>query len=133
MWSSGAEYNNENATEGLQNRGETVRFLDMWKPLVLLSCLLVPLVASGEVRTWTSSDGRAVSMELVKADAAGATFSLNGKEMTLPLDKLSEGDQEFIKEWLANVPEKPPEPVEWPEAVEVRASASAVAIRAAAL
>lgn len=57
-------------------------------------------------RTWTDKDGRSMEADIVKADETEVTVNKAGKEFKLPLAKLSDGDQEFVKEWLEEQKEK---------------------------
>lgn len=57
-------------------------------------------------RTWTDKDGRSIDADIVKADETEVTINKGGKEFRLPLDKLSDADQTFVKEWLAEEEEK---------------------------
>lgn len=50
----------------------------------------------GQVREWTSADGRKLTARLVRITAEGVLISANGKRFTLELDALSEGDREFV-------------------------------------
>lgn len=63
-------------------------------------------------RTWTDKDGRSMEAEIVKADETEVTINKDGKEFKLPLAKLSDGDQEFVKGWLAEQKEKEEEKAE---------------------
>lgn len=51
-------------------------------------------------RTWTDVRGRTVEAELLRVESGNPVVSLNGKEVTLPTEKLSTADQEFVQEWL---------------------------------
>ena len=78
-------------------------------PSVLLSLLFTsPLVA----RTWTSSDGKSLEAEYVSATGTEVTLKRDsdGKTFSIPLAKLSESDQEFVKAQAAVA--KKPAPVE---------------------
>lgn len=57
--------------------------------------------ALGESRTWTSADGRTITAELISHDSATGKVTIrrsNGKTYTLELEKLSEEDQQWLKE-----------------------------------
>ena len=59
-----------------------------------------PLVDWNAIRNWTASDGRKLKAKILSAEGSTATFLLqNGKEAPIPLERLSEEDQRFIKEW----------------------------------
>ncbi len=51
-----------------------------------------------QARTWTSSDGRSLEAEFVAKSGNTVTLKRanDGKSFTLPLDKLSDADQEWI-------------------------------------
>jgi hypothetical protein len=66
--------------------------------LVLLFVLLANPVLMA--RSWTDKDGRVIEAEIVSADVDKVIVNKGGKEFKLPLDRLSEGDQEFVKNWL---------------------------------
>jgi hypothetical protein len=61
-----------------------------------------PLVDWNSRRTWTSSDGRLLPAKIlgVKDGQVGLDTG-NGKATVLPLERLSEADQKFIREWEA--------------------------------
>ncbi len=51
------------------------------------------------LRDWTNADGKTIQASYVSADDEKVTLRLkNGKTSKYPIDKLSEGDQAFIKE-----------------------------------
>ncbi len=52
-----------------------------------------------ESRTWTNEAGRKISASVLSIDGENVRFKLsNGKEVNYPIAKLSEEDQELIKE-----------------------------------
>ncbi|MEX1048892.1 MAG: hypothetical protein WED15_05155 [Akkermansiaceae bacterium] len=60
------------------------------------SVLLATAAAAVEFRTWTSSDGRQLQAEFVKADPSGVTVrKANGEQMTITPNKLSDEDLLF--------------------------------------
>lgn len=64
--------------------------------------ILAPQNARGLPRVWTSSDGRELSGEFVKADAASVTVSRdNGKTANIPLAMLSADDRKFVTDRVA--------------------------------
>lgn len=67
----------------------------MIKP-ILLFCLSSVWIC--EARTWTDVQGRTIEAELVRCDGTGVIVRMNGKEVTLPLSRLSEADQAFARE-----------------------------------
>lgn len=61
-----------------------------------------PLVDWNSRRTWTSSDGRSLAAKILGVkDGQVALDTGNGKATKLPTDRLSEADQQFIREWEA--------------------------------
>ena len=68
----------------------------------LLAALLVTAGISNltarEVRTWTSADGRTLEAEFVTATDRHVTLrrQSDGRRFTLPLDKISEADREWV-------------------------------------
>ncbi|MDP5006178.1 MAG: hypothetical protein NWQ35_10015 [Verrucomicrobiales bacterium] len=61
-----------------------------------------PLVDWNSRRAWTSSDGRSLSAKILGVkDGQVALDTGSGRATTLPLDRLSEPDQVFIREWEA--------------------------------
>lgn len=67
--------------------------------VLMISAALAPLHA----RTWTSSDGRALEAEFVSTSGNTLTLKLSntGRMVTLPLERLSAPDQEWVKEHAA--------------------------------
>jgi hypothetical protein len=62
-------------------------------------CLLfIPTIVSA--RTWTNTTGRKIEANIVSADIDSVTVLLKGKEVEIPLSKLSEADQKYCEEWL---------------------------------
>jgi hypothetical protein len=77
--------------------------------LATLFLLLIALAApSASARTWTDRDGRTVEAELVRADADSVVIRrvTDGREFTLPRDRLSPADLAF----LAAAPAPPSSP-----------------------
>jgi len=61
-----------------------------------------PLVDWNSRRAWTSSDGRSLAAKILGVkDGQVALDTGNGKATMLPTDRLSEADQQFIREWEA--------------------------------
>jgi predicted esterase len=58
-------------------------------------------------RTWTDVNGRSIQATFISADAANVTLTLNGKEHTLPLTRLSAADQAWIKQQSATASSPP--------------------------
>ncbi len=66
---------------------------------VVLGVVSVTVTARAEhpVRTWKSSDGRTIEAALVQADRTNVILKLrNGREATVPLERLSEEDRRHI-------------------------------------
>jgi SLA1 homology domain 1, SHD1 len=69
-------------------------------------------LAAGKVRTWTSADGRTMQAEFVRELDGDATFLKDGKLIVIRVEKLSEKDQQLVKELAAG--KEPVEPQEDP-------------------
>lgn len=76
-------------------------------PIFILSLLLAGMSVA---RTWTSTDGKRLEAEFVSLSGDEITLKRDsdGREFTLPLTRLSEADQNFVKE---KAEEKASEPV----------------------
>lgn len=70
------------------------------KTILNLSTFFALLCVSLEARTWTSSDGKSLEAEFLSASETEVTLKrdTDGKTFTLPLSRLSEDDQEFVKD-----------------------------------
>ena len=64
---------------------------------------LVPENARGLPRIWTSTDGRELTGEFVKADEKSVTVDRGGKPVTIPLAMLAEPDREFVSARVAEM------------------------------
>ncbi len=68
------------------------------------SCLFILLisgVATAEVRTFTDREGRTIRATLESADATTVDVRMeNGRYFTIPREKLSDKDNEFIDIWI---------------------------------
>ena len=62
--------------------------------LLALVGLLV-FTASIQARTWTDRSGRAIEADFVRVDGANVIVSRQGKEISIPLERLSDADQEL--------------------------------------
>ena len=76
-------------------------------PLVLVSLITgfaAPLAMAEDSRTWTSSDGKKLEAEFLSATEENVTIrrKTDGKRFTLPLERLSEADREYVKAKLAD-------------------------------
>ena len=86
-----------------------LRTLGAMRRLLLQAILAVvlagPFPASG--RTFTSADGRPFEASLVKADARSAILKreADGQPITVPLEKLSQADRDYVAEWLRENPD----------------------------
>jgi hypothetical protein len=70
--------------------------------LVLIGWAAVA-VAAGKVRTWTSTDGRTMEAEFVRELDGDVTFLKDGKLIVIRAEKLSEKDQQVIKDLSAGI------------------------------
>ncbi len=66
-------------------------------PIFVLTALLL---SQAEARTWTSKDGVTIDAEYISSDENKVTIKRlkDAKEFTLPLEKLSKQDQEWLKQ-----------------------------------
>ena len=74
----------------------------MVRPLTIISFATLyscAVVSSIEARTWTSSDGKfKITAELVEARTGAVTLkTADGRVISVPLNRLSQADREFIK------------------------------------
>jgi len=58
-------------------------------------------LALGKERTWTSSDGRTMQGEFVRELDGDVTFLIKGKLVTIATDKLSQRDQQIVRDLAA--------------------------------
>lgn len=77
--------------------------------LPLLSALIAIFLAStvpakAEVRAWTNNAGKTIQAELVDVEGGKAVLNMNGNNFPVPIDSLSQADQEFIKNWKKSAP-----------------------------
>ena len=81
-----------------------------WRITTFLAIFLCAAVAlAGKVRTWTSTDGRTMQAEFVRELDGDVTFIKDGKLIVIKLEKLSEKDQQVVKELAAGKePEEDP-------------------------
>jgi hypothetical protein len=81
-----------------------------WISLALFLALTLPGVA--KERVWTSSDGRTMRGEFVRELDGDVTFLVGGKLQTVPLSRLSERDQQIVRDLAAGkpVPDDPAPP-----------------------
>lgn len=71
--------------------------------LALLILLTSNLLSGAESRTWTSAEGKTFEGTLQTATEASASLRRSdGRTFDVPLDKLSSGDQEYVKQFLAD-------------------------------
>jgi hypothetical protein len=71
------------------------------KKLTIIGLCLLTISIIASARTWTDNTGRKIEAEIVKADTDSVTILLKGKEVVIPLSKLSKVDQDYCAEWLA--------------------------------
>jgi predicted peptidase len=69
--------------------------------LMTLAWLSLVLPLHAEVRTWTSTDGRTIEAEFVKGDDKSVTITRGTKQFSLPLDQITETDQDYVKTRVA--------------------------------
>ena len=57
-----------------------------------------------EARTWTDAAGRTVEADLVRVDGGNAVLKMDGKEVPVPLTRLSGQDKRFVDDWKKSQP-----------------------------
>jgi hypothetical protein len=62
------------------------------------------------VRTWTSTDGRTLQAQYIESSAGKVTIKMGSREYTLPLDRFSQADQDYVA-GLANQPPPAYQPI----------------------
>lgn len=69
--------------------------------LVLTASCLTPLALLAETRVFTSSDGKKIEASVLEVsdDKSSAVIESKGRKFTLPLNRLSAEDQEYLKNW----------------------------------
>lgn len=76
-------------------------------PHVFFAALVAAHPVAAEFRTWTNKEGVKIEAEFVKADGDTVTLRLRAGNMSrFSQDKLSQEDQDFIKQTLANPPKE---------------------------
>ena len=72
-------------------------------PLIAAAALVAAIpTPAAEMREFTDAAGRTLKASVVKVDAAGETATIkraDGKVFTLPFNKLSAADQEYLRGW----------------------------------
>lgn len=71
------------------------RFRVSMKAFILCLCALGPGLS--EAREWTSRDGRKIDAELVRVKGDSVVLDMKGKEVIVPLSKLSDEDAEYAR------------------------------------
>ena len=70
----------------------------MKKLTILAIAFLMSLAIAEDQRTWTSVDGRRTKGTMLSANAISVTVQLqNGRTFTIPLDKLSQADRDYVR------------------------------------
>lgn len=65
--------------------------------LQVILCLFS--IPHADARTWTDTKGRSIEAEMLRVEDTAAIVNRGGKEMTLPLEMLSEADKQFVEQW----------------------------------
>jgi predicted esterase len=76
--------------------------------VLLLSGLFL---ATASARVWTDTTGRKIDAEIVRVEGDQAVVNLKGKEVKLPLARLSADDRKFAEEWQKTQPAEKAAPV----------------------
>ena len=61
-------------------------------------------LATASARIWTDTTGRKIDAEIVKLDGDQVVLNFKGKEVKLPLTRLSADDRKFAEEWQKSQP-----------------------------
>ena len=64
--------------------------------LVCLSLASIAAVGSAEERTWTDTTGRSMKAEFLRLEGTDVVFRKDGKEVTVPLSRLSPQDRDAV-------------------------------------
>lgn len=68
---------------------------------------------SAEVRTLTDTQGRAIDANILHVDSDSVLVDLSGgREFDIPLERLSQADQEYLREWKAPAVKTPENPID---------------------
>lgn len=65
--------------------------------VIALIWISLILLAPGEERTWTSSDGKKIVGDMLREDGDAVVLKVNDREFTVPLSRLSEEDREWLQ------------------------------------
>lgn len=65
--------------------------------LQVILCLFC--IPHADARTWTDTKGRSIEADMLRVEDTAAIVNRGGKEMTLPLEMLSEADKQFVEQW----------------------------------
>jgi hypothetical protein len=67
--------------------------------LIILISFLTAARLSAEMRKWTSNDGKVIEAEFVRAENTSAVLKLkDGRVLPVELNRLSQADQDFVKQ-----------------------------------
>ncbi|GHC43394.1 hypothetical protein [Roseibacillus persicicus] len=76
------------------------------KILSFLCCATLGVTSFANAREWTSNDGKKITADLVRTEGDTVVLLMRGKEFKIPLDRLSEADQEYVREESENAEEE---------------------------
>ena len=77
----------------------------MKSPYLFLAFLIaLPTISSAEPRTLTDKTGKQINAEIMAVRGDDVTIEMNGKEYTLPMNKFSDEDITYMKEWAEENP-----------------------------
>jgi predicted esterase len=66
--------------------------------------LLLSFTLTASARPWTNSEGKTIEAEYISSDSKSVVLNVSGRDVTYPLDKLSEADREYIAARVADTP-----------------------------
>jgi hypothetical protein len=75
----------------------------MHSAVVALATLVVAILGADEFRTWTDRSGEhTVEAEIQRLESGAVVLrKFNGRTVRVPLERLSDADQEFIRQWAS--------------------------------
>ncbi len=81
--------------------------------LAAVGCLLCVSALTAHTRTWTTSRGSTMEAELISVEGERVKLKAeNGRDMVVPISRLSKEDQDFIAQWQAGGGAQEEEPAE---------------------
>lgn len=86
------------------NRMAIVRYMireNLWLAYcVFFTAFPCAKAAADDIRSWTDVDGRVIEAKMLGLKVDKVRVLFNGKEVSIPLARLSEADREYAEEWV---------------------------------